>query len=640
MATTSKRSGASAIASDPDATSARAAAQLPRQQFAWHLLAGWCSLLAIVLVVCFWQASVQMARLTDDSQRRLMLDTARSISTRLSQDASQESMAPDVVTEARALADSLARSHGVSVELFGPDGRPMADGAGSDSSSPGSRSPSQDGVDSTLISAAQAGRIATESRYEAQTGRRMLVVAVPAVEEGRTIGIVRVAADSQKADTSLWRAQRTMLFGFALMSLIAAGGGYVIAKRSSRGVENLADAAAKLASGDFETQVPTPELAELGNIAGALEILREQLIERGHTIGLQGTQQEAVLGSMVEGVLAVDGRQRIVSINRAAATLLGLEQATAIGHPLQELVRNPELRRFTLRAIDCQEPIEDDLLLRGPTSERTILVRGTALRDPRGREGGAVIVLNDVTHFRHLENVRRDFVANVSHELKTPVASIKGFVETLLDGAVDDGKDARRFLGIVSKQADRLEQIIDDLLSLSRIEQREGAGNLPLEVGPVAYVLTAAVADCQPRAVERDITIECDCDPSLDAMVNPPLLEQAVINLVDNAIKYSEPHRLVRVTARVEEAAMEDGRAGVVISVADQGCGIAPEHLPRIFERFYRVDKARSRKLGGTGLGLSIVKHIVQAHGGTVSVESAPGVGTTFRLLLPLADKP
>jgi two-component system phosphate regulon sensor histidine kinase PhoR len=619
----------SAIASGPDPLPTRSGGPLPRTRLVWHLFAGWCGLLAVVLVVCFWQASVQMARLADESQLRLMLDAARSLSARLPK--AGAGAGAITAEDAAELADSVGRSSGVTVELLDLDGRRLPGSAEEAASVP-------DESTSSLLQTARSGGIATESRYDASSGRRMLAVAVPSAVEGRPAGIVRVTADSREADRALWRTQRTMLFGFGLMAVAAAWGGYLVAKRSSRGVEELADAAARLASGAFDTQVPTAELAEVSDLAGALGILREQLVERGRTIGRQGTQQEAVLGSMVEGVLAVDGRQRVVSINRAAAALLGLEQATTIGHPLQELVRNPELRRFALRAIDCQEPIEDDLLLRGPTGDRTILVRGTALREPRGGEGGAVIVLNDVTHFRHLENVRRDFVANVSHELKTPIASIKGFVETLLDGAVDDGKDARRFLAIVSKQADRLEQIIDDLLSLSRIEQSEGAGNLPLEIGPVADVLAAAVADCHPRAVDRDITLECACDPSLIAPLNRPLLEQAVINLVDNAIKYSESGRMVRVTGRLEQAVMEDDRPGVVISVTDQGCGIAPEHLPRIFERFYRVDKARSRKLGGTGLGLSIVKHIVQAHGGTVAVDSTPGVGTTFRLLLPLAE--
>jgi two-component system phosphate regulon sensor histidine kinase PhoR len=271
-------------------------------------------------------------------------------------------------------------------------------------------------------------------------------------------------------------------------------------------------------------------------------------------------------------------------------------------------------------------------LLRG-LRDRTLRMRGTALRDVSG-DGGAVIVLNDVTEMKRLERVRRDFVANVSHELKTPIASIKGFVETLLDGAAEDPADRQRFLDIIARQADRLASIIDDLLALSRIEQSEGTGDLPRQTVRVRELLDAVIGDCQPRAAERSIRIEVECDASLSAEVNPPLVEQAVINLVDNAIKYSEPGRAVRIVAGAD-AATDRAPAAVVISVRDQGCGIEAEHLPRLFERFYRVDKARSRKLGGTGLGLSIVKHIVQAHGGTIAVESAPGVGSRFTIRLP-----
>jgi two-component system phosphate regulon sensor histidine kinase PhoR len=244
-----------------------------------------------------------------------------------------------------------------------------------------------------------------------------------------------------------------------------------------------------------------------------------------------------------------------------------------------------------------------------------------------------VIVLNDVTDLKRLENVRRDFVANVSHELKTPVASIKGFVETLLDGAADDPEDRHRFLDIIARQADRLEAIIEDLLALSRIEQSEGAGTLPLETTSIAALLGEAANDCLPRATERAIRLEVECDADLEAAVNAPLVEQALINLIDNAIKACEAAATIRVSAHT--AFSDTGEPLLEITVEDEGCGIEPAHLPRLFERFYRVDKGRSRTLGGTGLGLSIVKHIVQAHGGTVGVDSTPGVGTTFTLRMP-----
>jgi two-component system phosphate regulon sensor histidine kinase PhoR len=218
----------------------------------------------------------------------------------------------------------------------------------------------------------------------------------------------------------------------------------------------------------------------------------------------------------------------------------------------------------------------------------------------------------------------------VSHELKTPIASIKGFVETLLDGALDHRDDAVRFLGIVAGQAERLNTIIEDLLSLSKIERSEEAADLLLEPTRIKPMLEAAVNDCQPLAAERRIDVRLECSDSIEAVVNSPLLEQAIVNLLENAIKYSEPESAIRIVA--QQTPQE-----VAIAVVDRGCGIETEHLPRLFERFYRVDKARSRKLGGTGLGLAIVKHIVQAHHGQITVASVFGEGSTFTIHLPAA---
>ncbi len=330
---------------------------------------------------------------------------------------------------------------------------------------------------------------------------------------------------------------------------------------------------------------------------------------------------------MVEGVLAVDTEERVISLNAAAAALLGTNPDNAKGRGLQEVIRNADLRRFVTRTLAADRPIEADVVLRSD-EERILQARGTSLRDARGRTIGAVIVLNDVTHLRRLESIRRDFVANVSHELKTPITSIKGFVETLLDGALHSPQDSERFLRIVARQADRLNAIIEDLLCLAKIEQADTAANVMLEQCRLPDVLQAAVDECGPKAAERQVAVRLAGDAEIEGDVNPALLEQAVMNLLDNAIKYSEPESevIVETVALPEE---------ILIHVRDQGCGIEEEHLDRLFERFYRVDKARSRKLGGTGLGLSIVKHIVNVHGGKVTVESSPGQGSTFTIHLP-----
>lgn len=607
---------------------------MPRTRLVWHLFAGWCGLVASGLVVCSWLASVELARLADVTEYRRMDDVAQMAATT----APPASADPQALSAWLAAVERFSGATHLRLELLDERGNPLLAAAevpvslDTVEATPGEapRARGRRGDDAALAAIRGGARSARDGSYDAERGRRVLTLVV-AVADHR---VVRVTSDTAELDESLRASQFSLLLSFLAAALVAVAAGYMVAKRAAAGVEELAESASQLARGSLDVTIPTSDLAEIGTIAAAVEGLRDQLLERARTIGRQGSQQEAVLASMVEGVLAVDNRHRLLSVNTAAADLLGLEPGKVLLRPLQEVVRNPDLRRFVMRAIDCKEPIEDDLLLRDGMRERTLLVRGTALRAPSGIEHGAVIVLNDVTHFRHLENVRRDFVANVSHELKTPTASIRGFVETLLDGAVDQPDDARRFLGIIARQAERLEAIIEDLLALSRIERIEESSDLPLETVPLIEVITAAIGSCQHRASERSITVQVDCDPQLAVAVNPPLMEQALINLIDNAIKYSDLGTTVRVGVSSQQPTSPD-TPGITIDVADEGCGIDEQFLPRIFERFYRVDRARSRKLGGTGLGLSIVKHIVQAHGGSVDVVSTPGVGSVFSIHLP-----
>jgi two-component system phosphate regulon sensor histidine kinase PhoR len=573
---------------------------MPRNRFVWHVFAGCSAIVAATAAAACWIASIQFAGLADAALRDRLTDAGRGLAA-ATVDAAGVIDRPAFESAARGLRDTSR----IDCRLLDATASGPGDG------------------DQT-VAVARAGSVASRSRYDSRSGRRSVEVALPVGSSPSSV--ILVTADAAESDRQLAEWQRTLLLGCLAVTAAAAAISYALARQLARPVDGLRAASARLASGDVRAYPPATDVAEFADIAAALVRLREQLVERGLTIGRQDTQQEAVLGSMIEGVLAIDGRRRILGINRAAAELLDVEAEQAAGRPIQDVIRNPDLRRFALTAIDCRDPVEDDLLLRG-IRDRTIRLRGTALRDASG-DGGAVIVLNDVTEVQRLENIRRDFVANVSHELKTPVASIKGFVETLLDGALDEPDDARRFLGIVARQADRLAAIIEDLLALSRIEQSETSGKLPLEPQPVAEILFTAADDCRPRAAERSIRLEVDGPPDLMVAVNGPLLEQAVINLVDNAIKYSEPGKTVWLSATADAT-------GPAIHVRDEGCGIAEEHLPRLFERFYRVDKARSRNLGGTGLGLSIVKHIVQAHAATISVESTPGIGTAFTIRLP-----
>jgi two-component system phosphate regulon sensor histidine kinase PhoR len=480
------------------------------------------------------------------------------------------------------------------------------------------------------IAAALAGDDGHSARYSESLARRMLFFAIPVRSEGRVVGVVRTAIQASQVDAQLASVRLGILGVGLVISLVAMTAAWYFVRRAIRPVTDLAVAAGRLVEGDLSAGLPAVEVEELAGLTEAILQLAHQVDERSRVLGRKGHEQQAVLASMVEGVLAVDLQECVISLNRAAAELIGSRQADVPGRSLQEVLRNADLRRFARRALESEEPIETDVVLHGQ-GDRILRIRGTALRDAAGRSVGAVIVLHDITHFRHLETLRQEFVANVSHELKTPIASIKGFVETLLDGALAQPDDATRFLRIIARQADRLNGIIEDLLSLAKIEESEQASDLPVEEGALGPVLEAVLADCQVKAAERGIQIELTCDPQLRAMINAPLLEQAVANLLDNAVKYSEPDSIVHV-----DAERHNGEAVIVVS--DHGCGIGNVHLPRVFERFYRVDKARSRKLGGTGLGLAIVKHIVQAHRGRITVVSTLGEGSTFTIFLPELD--
>ncbi|MFH1021484.1 MAG: ATP-binding protein, partial [Pseudomonadota bacterium] len=369
---------------------------------------------------------------------------------------------------------------------------------------------------------------------------------------------------------------------------------------------------------------------EVVSLARAMNAMADQLDSRIKTIARQHSQLQAVFSSMIEGVITVDTEERILDINQAGASLLHLDPETLRGKNALVAVRNLALQRFISQALASARPIEGEIdLIDREGQEKYFYAHGTRFQDASEMTSGAIIVINDITNLRRLENMRRDFVANVSHELKTPITSIEGFAETLLDGALDSPEDARRFVEIIAKQSKRLHAIIEDLLALSRLEQDQEQTALVLTEEKISNPLRRAIETCDLKAAEKKISLELDAANDLSAGINSPLLEQAVTNLIVNAIKCSEEGGRVLVRGKQRDAET------IAIEVQDFGTGVAAQHLPRLFERFYRSDAARNRKLGGTGLGLAIVKHIVQAHGGEVGVQSEVGKGTTFTILLP-----
>jgi len=479
------------------------------------------------------------------------------------------------------------------------------------------------------VLAALEGAPGQAVRYSDTLRQDMMYVAVPAEEDGRVTTVIRTAVPLTRVNQALATLYGSIAVSAVVVAVIAALIGLYVSRRISGQMREIKVGAERLAAGDFTHKLFVPRVEEFASVAESINQMAEELDDKLRRLTHERNEREAVLASMVEGVLAVDTDERVIAVNAAAARLLDTDPAAAEGKAIQEVVRNPDLQHVVAQTLGGHRPVEADIVMRVGAEERNLQANGTLLHgDDDGSDVGAVVVLNDVTRLKRLEAVRRDFVANVSHELKTPVTSIKGFAETLEDGALDDPAAARRFVRIIAGQADRLNSIIEDLLALSTLEQSGDNPLLALEEADLCDVVAVALEVCGPKAEAKSIGLREVCPERLVARVSPPLLEQAVVNLVDNATKYSAEGSTVVVT-------LEKRGDEVVVSVTDEGQGVAREHLPRLFERFYRVDKARSRDLGGTGLGLAIVKHVAQIHGGRVSVDSVVGRGSTFRIHLP-----
>jgi two-component system phosphate regulon sensor histidine kinase PhoR len=519
------------------------------------------------------------------------------------------------------LCKSLGRQSNTRITVILPSGRVVGDS----DEDPAAMEDHSDRPE--IITAATTGETGSSIRYSRTLQTQMMYVAVAMPGEGDKAPVVRASIPLRSLDMELRGIYGRVVFGGFVIALIVAVVSYFVARRITRPIEELKKGADRFAEGELGTPLTIPDTEEIGSLAVALNRMAAQLDDRLNKMIQQRNEQEAVLASMVESVLAVDSDERVISLNHATARLFGIDLEESQGRPLQEVIRNPDLQRFAADALKSESPVEGEMTIFDP-EERVLQVQGTVLRDSQGANIGALLVLYDITRLRRLEKVRRDFVANVSHELKTPITTISGFVETLMSGAMNEPKDAERFLKIIAKHADRLDAIIEDLLALSRLEQEAEKEEVVLERQNVDAVVRSAVDACRPRARSREIDLEVRGGSDIEAAINPRLLEQAIINLIDNAIKYSEPGGVAGVSVE-----RRDGE--IVISVEDHGAGIEKRHLPRLFERFYRTDRARSREQGGTGLGLAIVKHIALVHGGRVDVESVVGKGSVFTIYLP-----
>lgn len=468
-----------------------------------------------------------------------------------------------------------------------------------------------------------------QRRYSASMGMMMLYLAERMPQHGTLQAVIRVAVPERTLMHELNASNRYIIMLIIVVFLGALAVSYWSSLRIIGPVSDFQQGLQRLGQGEFSFRLSVPDVPHLSTLARSINQTAERIEHYITALDEERNLRALILANMARGVCAIDQTRIVRDINQSAKRMLGLEAVGAVtGTRISELVRHPGL----LNLLDISEtnpaPVDREMTF-GLEQELLINVRATPLADMQGQRVGTLILLNDITLFRRLETVRQDFVANVSHELRTPVTSIKGFAETLLDGAKNDPMACERFLKIIVRQANQLESIIHDLLELSRLE--DGSAALEKQRIALQSIVMGAVELCQHSARERNVELVVFCQKEVEAVVQPGLVEQALVNLIDNAIKYgvTETHRRVEISASCANRM-------ALFSVRDFGNGIPKNHLDRIFERFYRVDKGRSREMGGTGLGLAIVKHIALVHNGTVSVSSESGSGSTFTIQLPV----
>lgn len=463
----------------------------------------------------------------------------------------------------------------------------------------------------------------TSSRLSATVNKRMLYVAVPLREGGAVVGVTRVAVPLTHIEKSMGVLHNVLAVAVVLALALAVLLSSAAAHLASRTVRRLTETARALAKGNLSARSDVEGLDEYAELGRALDTLASNLSASLRELRNERDRLSGILSGMQEGVLLLDNAQNVVLLNPALREML-LIPPDVVGTTWVEAVQNADLRTLLERASRSTEPLTSEVQIRD-LKPRQLLVRAAQLE---GAEGGVFAVFVDVTEIRRLESVRRDFVANVSHELRTPVTAIRSAAETLQVAAADP-KAAATFMAIIQRNAERLQDLVEDILDLSRIEsQKYSLKPERLDAGEVFGQLMDLFRE---RAARRNVTIETQLTrggPELWA--DPKAIEHVFTNLVDNAVKYAGEGATVRLRA-------EQTEDGVVLCVEDNGPGIPKVHLPRLFERFYRVDTGRSRDVGGTGLGLSIVKHLVESMGGSVSVVSKEGRGTRFSVTLPSA---
>lgn len=460
-----------------------------------------------------------------------------------------------------------------------------------------------------------------------------IYVAQPILEAGKVVGAVRLAKPLYEINSislSLYVSVFVaVIIGVAAATLL----GYKISVNITKPVKEITYTASKVALGYFDNRININTKDEIGILANSINDMASRLNDTITSLQDKNLKLEAIMSSVVNGIIAIDNAERVLFINSTAESLLKITSKDVVGKHFLQVVRNNSIDNYLKEIFENRKFFDTEITIAGPEEKVLKLYGNPIKRTNENNIEGIIITIQDITELRKLENVRTEFVANVSHELKTPLTSIKGFVETLKTGDIDDKQDEIRFLNIIEDEADRLYRLINDILCLSELEQKKA--KLINEEIRVDEAVKAVLSVLKNQSEKKNIKLTMQVEEKLrNPFGDTDKFKQMLINLVDNSIKYTPENGIVRVEAynRINEA----GQDRIIIKVTDNGIGIPKQHIPRLFERFYRVDKARSRNVGGTGLGLAIVKHIVILLNGEIEVDSEVGKGTEFRIILPV----
>lgn len=479
------------------------------------------------------------------------------------------------------------------------------------------------------IKAALANQTGQSIRFSNTIKIDMMYVAIPIKKKDELLGVVRLALPLTEIKEKLSNIYKIIIYSLLIGGLISLALGALVGRSFSTPLSEMKSLAQKIVHGDFSHRIRSKSKDEIGQLAESLMEMSEQLEKKIKAITEDKNKMEAILSSMREGVIVFDNNENILLFNSSLYQMLELRSEKYIGRPFWEIISNNEINSILKQTLEKKDSLSGQVSLLYPEA-RIIHIQTSPINDNQGRLLGIVGVFHDISNLKKLEKARSEFIANISHELKTPITSIIGFVETLRNGAIDDLKKRDEFLNIIYSHSQRLNNLLNDILSLSRIEFRE----IKMNFQPVSVkeILDNAQALYKNKIESKKQSLRVDIPSKLPpALTDPEMIVQAFSNLIDNAIKFTPERGKIMVKAQETDDFIRT-------DVTDTGIGMAEKHLSRIFERFYRVDKARSREVGGTGLGLAIVKHIVQANKGRITVRSQPGKGSTFSVFLPKAN--